>query len=64
MGQLASSGPTYRLSRSSVPLDFFSSHIYANKKWTGWAGRASTIVQGVRNATALMGEFGLASHGR
>jgi xylan 1,4-beta-xylosidase len=44
----------------SVPLDFFSSHIYANKKWTGWAGRASTIVQGVRNATALMDEFGLA----
>lgn len=44
---------------NNVPLDFFSSHIYANKKWTGWVGRASTIVQGVRNATALMDEFGL-----
>ena len=44
---------------NSVPLDFFSSHIYANKKWTGWAGRASTIVQGVQNATVLMDEFNI-----
>jgi xylan 1,4-beta-xylosidase len=43
----------------SVPIDFFSSHVYANKKWTGWTGRASAVVQGVLNATTLMDEFGL-----
>eukprot|EP01051_Picozoa_sp_SAG22_P001473 SAG22_NODE_58_length_23645_cov_16.637943_13_plen_1140_part_00 len=42
----------------SVPIDFFSSHVYANKKWTGWVGRASAVVQGVQNATSLMDEFG------
>ena len=24
---------------NSAPLDFFSSHVYANKKHTGWVGR-------------------------
>ena len=46
---------------NSVPLDFYSSHIYANKKWTDWAGRASAVVQGVHNATELMESFGIGS---
>lgn len=42
---------------NDVPIDFFSSHVYANKTWTGWVGRASVVVQGVHNATKLMDEF-------